>query len=211
MQIAARTLMTPAIATLILAAPAHAEQKTYPLSGFDSVRVSAAMNVVLKQGPYSVTVDEPDGDFSKAVIEVRGSTLVVTRKSQNGFTAKSLDYTVVVTAPNYAGISVSSASSVEGKDLKLKDVSVDISSGARATLRGGCSALELDVSSGGRFDGDMLECATATVDASSGGGADAFASRSAKGDASSGGHIVFHGKPANVDKDVSSGGAIRVF
>lgn len=194
----------------MIALPAHAETKTYRLSGFDEVRVSAAMNVVLKQGPYSVTVAEPGGDFSKALIEVRGSTLVVTRKPQIGHD-KSPDYTVVVTAPNYSGVSVSSASSVEGKDLKLKDVKVGLSSAGRATLRGSCGELELEVSSGSSFEGDMLKCASAKVDASSGAGAEAFASRSARGEASSGGRIVFHGKPAQVDKDVSSGGSVKLF
>ncbi len=85
----------------MIAPPGQAETKSTLLSGFDQVRVSAAMNVVLKQGPFSVTVAEPQGDFSKALVEVRGSTLVVTRKSQNGYTGKSPDYTVVVTAPTF--------------------------------------------------------------------------------------------------------------
>src|SRR5690606_17281263 len=62
---------------------------------------------------------------------------------------------------------------------------------------------------GADFDGEGLKCETASVDASSGGDADAFATLSANGEASSGGSVTFHGRPANSTQDTSSGGSGR--
>ncbi len=200
---------TLAVATAAaLASPAFAETRSYTLSGFDRVDVSAGVDVRLSQGPFSVKADERNGDFGKLILEVRGNTLRVSRKtdllSWNG-----PDYAVTVSAPTYVEVSVSSGAALEGHNLSLKDLEVGVSSGADVELSGSCAGLRVDISSGADFDGEGLRCETASVDASSGADADAFATRSANGDASSGADITFHGKPAAFTKDTSSGGSVR--
>lgn len=190
---------------------ASAETKSYNLSGFTEIQASAGVDVELRQGPFSVSVSEPNGKFDNLVLEVRGSRLIIGRKSTSwgwlGFSRS--DYTVTVSAPSIREISVSSGSDLEAAGLNLQALKVKVSSGADVELSGTCTSLDVEISSGADFDGENLRCETATVSASSGADVDAFATRSAQGRASSGADITFHGKPATFDKDTSSGGSVK--
>ena len=119
------------------------------------------------------------------------------------------DNTITVSAPDYQGVGASSGSDVDGQGLSLRNLSVHVSSGADVDLTGSCTDLRVDVSSGADFDGSKLQCQTASVGASSGADADAFATQTASGDASSGADITFHGRPASISKDTSSGGSVH--
>jgi hypothetical protein len=185
---------------------ASAETRAFTLSSFDKINASAAVKVIVRQGAYAISVEEPDGRFDNLRLEVRDGQLFVGRKGHAE--GRSPRYTVTVTMPSITAMDVSSAATMEAANLSLQAVAVDVSSGARATLSGSCTTLAVDVSSGARFDGDALRCETAAVDASSGGHAEAFASRTAVADASSGGHVTFHGQPAQITRDTSSGGSV---
>ena len=54
------------VTAAVVALPAFADSKTYGLSGFDRVDVSAGIDVTLSQGPFSIRADEPDGQFRQA-------------------------------------------------------------------------------------------------------------------------------------------------
>lgn len=193
---------------IALALPAFAETRTFNLNGFDSVSASAGVTVILKQGPFAISVDSPNGKFDQLKLEVHGSTLVAGRRNFSGWNGRGEPYTITVTAPAYRNVEASSGSRLEGERLRFADLGVGVSSGAHMELSGDCKAVTIDVSSGSHFSGEDLKCESASVDASSGAHADAFATASAKGDASSGAHITFHGKPASVSKDSSSGGSV---
>jgi hypothetical protein len=205
-------LLTAAAVAVVTAAlvalPAFADSKTYSLSGFDQVNVSAGIDVTFTQGPYSVRADEPNGNFERLIIETRGNTLRISRKN-NWLDWRGVDYAVTVSAPNLTAVDASSGSAFEGQNLSLRDLKVDVSSGANVEISGSCAGLRVDVSSGADFEGEALKCETASVDASSGADADAFASRSASGNASSGANVTFHGRPPEMTKDTSSGGSVR--
>jgi hypothetical protein len=205
-------LMTAAgvavVTAALVALPAFADSKTYNLSGFDRVDVSAGIDVTFTQGPYAVRADEPNGNFDRLIIEVRGKTLRIAREN-SWFNWRGVDYHVAVSAPALIGVDASSGSAFEGRNLSLRDLDVDVSSGADVELAGSCAGLRLDISSGARFEGEDLKCETASVDASSGANADAFAARNATGNASSGANVTFYGKPAELVKDTSSGGTVR--
>ena len=203
------TAAAVAVTTAVLVAlPAFADSKTYNLSGFDRVDVSAGIEVTFSQGPFSVKVDEPDGNFDRLIVEVRGNTLKIGRRN-NWLDWRGVDYSATVSAPNLTAIDASSGSAFEGHNLSLRDLKVDVSSGANVEVSGSCAGLRVDVSSGADFEGEAMKCETASVDASSGADADAFATRSASGNASSGGNVTFHGKPVEFIKDTSSGGSVR--
>lgn len=189
---------------------ASAETRNYgSLTGFNEISSSAGVNVVLKQGPYSVTAEERDGNFDKLVLETRGSKLVIGRKNEWFSFGGGPRYTVTVSAPDITAISASSGSDLDGKGISFRNLEVHISSGADVRLDGQCAELEVHVSSGADFKGEGLKCETARVSASSGAGAHAFATKVAKGDASSGGGVTFHGAPAQLEKHTSSGGSVR--
>jgi hypothetical protein len=200
-----------ALAGAAVIGPATAETRTFSLSNFERVNASAGTEVILRQGPFSVVAEERDGKFDRLRMEVRGDTLHVGRKNNwFWFDFDPPRYTVTITAPAYSGLDVSSGASVDGQNLSLQDLRVNLSSGASIDLSGTCAGLRLDISSGASFEGERLQCESARVDASSGASAEAFATRSAEADASSGASVTFHGKPAMFDKDTSSGGSARV-
>ena len=185
------------------------QSRDYALAGFSKVDASAGVSVILSQGPYAVHAQSTRGDLSNLKLEVHGDTLVVGRQQEWLNWGRKPQYTVTVSAPDYQGVGASSGSDVDGKALSLRNLSVHVSSGADVDLTGSCTDLHVDVSSGADFDGSKLQCQTASVGASSGADADAFATQTASGDASSGADITFHGRPASISKDTSSGGSVH--
>ena len=178
-------------------------------ANFTRIDVSAGVEAVVNQGPFDVKAEIKRGDnFDKLIVEVKGDTLHISRQMQL-FGGNGPEYRVMVAAPAYRAFDVSSGASLDGANLSLQDVDVSVSSGASASLGGSCAKLDVDVSSGARFDGEGLRCGSAKVDASSGASADAFATQEADGNASSGANVTFHGSPAQVHKDSSSGGSVR--
>ena len=198
-------------AVLALALPASAETRTFNLANFTEISASAGVDVVLRQGPFSVVAEERNGKFDKLKLDVQGSTLVISRETNKGWSnlfGSTPDYTVTVTAPDLTAISASSGADVDGDNFRFANLSVSVSSGADVELSGQCTNLTVSVSSGADFDGEGLRCETATVTASSGGDADVYASRSASGNASSGGDVTVHGGGA-ITKNTSSGGSVK--
>jgi hypothetical protein len=171
----------------------YAESQRHTYTGFEKVDVSAGVEVIASQGPFDVRAETTSGgNFDNLIVEARGNTLYVSRKSTM-FSWGGPHYRVTVSAPNYSSFGVSSGASLESGALQLV---------------GACASLDASVSSGGHFSGEGLKCETAEVNASSGGHAEAFATRTAEGNASSGAHVTFYGNPAQIQKDSSSGGSI---
>ncbi len=197
-----------AIATVgFIALPALAETKSYPLKNFSKIDASAGLSVVLKQGPYNVVVDHSKGQFDRVIVETKGDTLKLGRKS-GMFGNNNGKVLITVTAPDISAISISSGVSLESESFRFASLDVDVSSGGSVELKGSCTSLSAEVSSGASVDADDLKCESVTAQASSGGSIEAFASRSASGDASSGGSVEFKGNPAEFVKDTSSGGSV---
>jgi hypothetical protein len=206
----APTAIAAAIAVAAIL-PANAETRSFNLSGFDKISASAGTNVVIRQGPFSVQASQNDGKFDRLKLETQGSTLVIGRKETawSWFDWGGPSYTVTVSLPSLTELHASSGSDVDAGNLNLAALEVHVSSGADVQLSGQCATLNVHVSSGADFNGKNLRCESATVNASSGADADVFAAKVARGDASSGGNITFHGNPADFDKDTSSGGSVH--
>lgn len=184
----------------------YSSSQTY--TGFDKVDVSAGVEVVLAQGGFNVNAESPDGSsLDNLIVEVVGKTLRVSRK-QTMMNWGGPRYRVSVSAPAYSAFEASSGSTINGSGLQLADLDVDVSSGAQMHVSGACKTLRVGISSGASFDGEGLKCEAANIDASSGAHAEAFATRSADGNASSGASVTFHGNPASLEKDSSSGGSV---
>lgn len=187
----------------------YSESQRHAYANFSRVDVSAGIETVVNQGPFDVKAEARDGEsFDRLIVEVQGDTLRISRKSDM-FNWNGPHYRVTVSAPAYEGFGVSSGARLDGANLTLKGVRVNVSSGASATLSGACTTLDVNVSSGAHFDGEGLHCDSADIDASSGASADAFATQQADGSASSGASVTFHGQPAKFHEDSSSGGSVQ--
>ncbi len=189
---------------------AYADEQSFSITGFDEIDASAGVNVILKQGGYSIRADGSEKALERLRVEKRGDTLHIGRRSNGAFNwGSSGKVTVTVSAPDYQAVEASSGADVAGANLELTSIVVSVSSGADVELAGSCDDLTVSVSSGSDFDGEQLRCQTVTASASSGADANVWAARSVVGSASSGGDIDVHGQPASITRNTSSGGSIR--
>ncbi len=207
------------------------ETRDYALSGFDSIRASAGIDVVLTQaGTYAVRAEAPEGRLDSIVIEQSGRELTVSRRSEISWFGSMGRHVVNVSAPAFTWIEASggadvSAVSLQADMLTLKatggaDIDIDnarigvleasVAGGGDINIGGSCTSATLSASGGGSFDGEGFDCDTVTASASDGGDIDVGARVSASGSASAGGHVRFLGSPANVTADESSGGDVSV-
>jgi len=99
--------------------PALASNRSFSFTGFDKIEASNHVNVVLKQGPFSIQASEPQGRFEELILEVRGSTLVASRRSTQTtwflWNPDRPSYTITVTAPAYSAIEVSNHAGLRGE------------------------------------------------------------------------------------------------
>lgn len=231
-----RALTALATISIILAPAALAESKTFSASSFDQVEVNGVMDVVYKSGnDTKVVVETPSGDFSDAVIENDGDTLIITRKSvqkkssffswgnsidvsKDGETVKVNGkrvprYTVYVTGPDLDGVKVSQSSTFNSQTINSSDFSIGVSSSAKAKVAGSAGTARISASSSGDVDASKLEAKTLTISASSSGDADGLVTGTGETDvqASSSGDVTVRSNGASSFKaQASSGGSVEL-
>ncbi len=199
------------LASQLLPATAQQAAKAFNFTGFTSISASSSADVVLKQGPFSISAVSSDGKFDDLLLEMRGDKLVVGRQNSSHWfgMGNRRHYTVTVTAPSIAALTASSSADIVAAAYTFKDLAISVNSSGNIKVAGTCGHLEVDVSSSGDFVGKDLRCETASVDASSSGDADVYAAKSARGSASSSGDIRFYGNPPQIEKHTSSSGSVK--
>jgi Putative auto-transporter adhesin, head GIN domain len=186
--------------------------RAYNLTGFDSINASGGVNVVLKQGPFSISAEGPQERIDHLIIETSGSMLTIRHETgiNFGWFGWSQDEIVTVNAPAYSSIKASGGVDIDGNNLQFNDLAVNISGGVDLNLSGACKSLTVDASGGADFGTPDLKCENATVTASGGADVDVSVTGAAKGHASGGGDVRFHGSPATFEKEESGGGDVSV-
>ncbi len=209
------------------------DKETRNLSSFDELSVSAGIKATLvKSSTNKIEIEVEGIELDKVITEVDGDRLEVKIKSNwFGSWGRNRKVEVVISyseALNY--ISVSSGASLNSEEVvrtaskldinsssgaysKLRidgsEISVDVSSGASIHLQGSTSDLDVDVSSGSTFKGYDLKAESVTVEVSSGGSAQVYASKSLNADVSSGGSVRYKGNPSQTNIDQNSGGSVK--
>lgn len=229
------SIRTLAIAStsLLLTLGAHAETRTFDVSGFSALDVSSGLDVTFSTGEaFSVTAEHDYDNWDKLKIDVRGDTLYLSRKSTNwGWgNSRKLKFAITVTAPELNRVESSSGSDVvgsgltgelvvlkssSGSDLIVTNVSATnvkaySSSGSDLDISGTCVELNANSSSGSDLDASDLKCRDVYADASSGSDIEAYATELAYGDASSGADVNIYGGASNIETDKSSGGSVKI-
>lgn len=227
-----RSILCAAMAATILTTAAHAETRSYDVSSFTGIDVSAGLNVTFTTGgPQSITVENTKGDFSDISVEVKGDTLMLKRKKKNwGWGKKRLRYNITVSAPVLSDIEASSGSDITGSGLSGIEVSIDTSSGADATVTnvdavtvyldsssgsdlnvsGKCTTVRAESSSGSDIEAGDLVCQSGRAEASSGSDITIHTTERVSADVSSGADVNVRGGPTEVDTDKSSGGSVNI-
>ncbi|RYY95501.1 MAG: DUF2807 domain-containing protein [Alphaproteobacteria bacterium] len=207
------------------------ESRTFSLTGFDAIDASGGVNLVLKQGPYSIRAEGPKSKLDKLVVEQQGSTLLVRREpmGMSWFGVSTPDL-VTVTAPGYTAIHATGGADVEASGLtqpaltlrtsggadfdatsfRIDQLNIESSGGSDVRISGACKSATISASGGADVEGKSFACETATVTASAGSDVEINASIQATGDASSGADIRFFGAPATFNKTESSGGDVEL-
>lgn len=194
---------------------------------FTGLRVSAGIDVYLKQGNKEAITVEADENLHEYIItEVKSGVLNVYTEANIREAERTRVY---VTMKDITSVKTSSAGDVVGEtpvksdrielsassagDIKLevyaKDIEVDISSSGDMTLSGETDKLEADLSSAGDLNGYDLKTKEADVSVSSAGDADINVSERITARASSAGDINYKGDPKFVDAHSSSAGGIH--
>jgi hypothetical protein len=183
------------------AAAAHADNRSFPVTGFDRITVEGSANVIVATGkPVAVAASGSQKALDRLDIQVRGSTLVIGTKKGSGWGWNN-DGKVVVTVavPMINTLAVSGSadidvdriktasfdSSVSGSgNLRVASVESDtvrssVSGSGDIKVSGRCGALRVDVAGSGNIDAAALRCTTLNASVAGSGNLDAFATQTA--------------------------------
>ncbi|MFZ4381897.1 MAG: head GIN domain-containing protein [Sandarakinorhabdus sp.] len=175
-----RTALLFALAATV-AAPALAEQRRFPLTGFDRIAVAGSDNVTVRQGSFAVVADGAASDLDKLDIRQEAGVLKIGRK--NGLSWRGKDVQVTVALPALHGLVVAGSADVTADrgggdrfDLKIsgsgnatlanldtKTANIGISGSGDVVVAGRCGALNLSVAGSGKADASALRCTNATI------------------------------------------------
>ena len=213
-----------ATAGLMISTAAHADSKTYELTGFDKIDISTGLDAVVKQGDsFSVTatsgsaqaLDNLQLDVKDGVLVARFDQSFLDFIISGGLVGMLLSsgnaLTIEVTMPAIAAIDASSGADIRAQGLTSDHLSLNASSGADIEIGDAkLGAVEINASSGA--DIDIAGTAeSVAAEASSGAGIDAesLVATSATAGASSGASISVHAT-ASLRAEASSGGDVDV-
>ena len=194
---------------------------------FSGIRVSAGIDVYLKQGDKeSITVEADENLQEYIKTEINGDILNISSDANIRDAEKE---NVYVTIRDLKSLKTSSAGNITGQmpfkadelelsassagDIKLevsaKSIKADISSSGNITIDGTADKLEADLSSAGDLNAYELSVREADVSVSSAGDADINVSEKLTARASSAGDINYRGNPKYIDSHSSSAGGIH--
>ena len=232
-----RSLLMISGAFLITASAAFAETRTYDMTGFEEVEVSAGVTVKVAVGEdFSVVGEATRGDINNLDIIQLDDRLMISRESDGqvwgliGLFRPDDQFVVTVTMPELTEVESTSGSSVDVigatnalekvattsgstlsiSDGSLGDVYLEATSGASLTVSGTCDTVRAAASSGAALSAKGLTCAIADVDASSGASLTVYADTTAKAKASTGASLSLYGGAEMTEQSVSSGASISV-
>jgi hypothetical protein len=204
-------LLGLAAATAMVAMTAAADEKPVAIGPFSGIEAAAGMSVTVTPGAPSATLVGDPRFFDRVIVDMRGDTLRITRKTQMGWGFSWRDQvTVRVTGPaDLKRLAASSGAELTAESLAGGDVDLEASSGAELIVGGSCGTVRADGSSGADLDARRLKCKDANARASSGADVDVYADKTARANASSGADVTVYGPGTLVEKSSSSGGGVR--
>jgi len=214
--------------TLLAAAPAFAETRTYDFRNFKNIDISAGYEVIFTQSNQTSVTIESD-NFNRITAKQTGDTIKIGRPENTNIRGRVHDI-VRISAPDLeraelnAGVKFSvDGLQVDNLDLDInagveadfrrvnaRSIRLDANAGVEVKLDGGCEALSIDASAGVEVDASGLRCKSAEVDAGVGASVRVHAVERIVADAGMGASIRVAGSPKDVQKHASLGGSVSV-
>ncbi|MBZ9652143.1 head GIN domain-containing protein [Psychroflexus montanilacus] len=179
----------------------NSEENKVEIKGTERDKV----NIEVKKGELQLSL--PVGQiFSEAEILVTVYTKEVEElKVRNG---SEVEFISVVEQDNISLIA--SEGSYIGGELKLNNLSAKSVTGASVSLIGSATTTNIEVKTGGSYDGDDLISETTSVSISYGGEATVHATDTCNANVTAGGSIEIHGNPSTLSQKTKLGGSIEV-
>lgn len=180
--------------------------ETRTVAEFTEVSAGGGIQLELATGPQQVVVTAQPNIADIATTEVSGSRLTVDTTS--GYVSPQ-GLVVKVTTPRVTGIELSGGASATGAVGTAQDLAFNLSGGARASLSGSASSVNLEASGGALPDLGELQATNATIDLSGGVVASLRVSGSLTGSASGGVVLTLTTQPATSNVETSGGAVVR--
>lgn len=195
------------------ASPGHVEvgsgdvvSRTRTVADFTEVEAGGGIQVELASGPRRVVVTAQPNIVDITTTEVAGSRLTIDTTS--GFVSPD-GLVVKVTTPRLTAVELSGGASASGSVGHAGRLSVRMSGGARSTVSGSTTGLDLQASGGAIPALGDLRATDATVDLSGGVVATLDVSGSIRGSTSGGVVLTLVRKPAHTAVETSGGAVVR--
>lgn len=204
------------------------KSETRKVDSFSGISVSQGIEVNLKKGDReSVRVEVRGTDPANVLTEVSGAYLKIHMRS--GRYRDGVHAVVYVTYVNLRKIHASSAGNVfvdgtiKTSDLELsassagkveatvdvQNLEVSASTAGEVEVEGRAVRLMADAATAGEVDADDLEAQVVEAEASSGGTARVYATKSIRAEASTGGIVRYRGNPDRQHNSSRTGGTVR--
>jgi hypothetical protein len=215
------------LSALVLCAALTAQTKQdRPVSGFNAIKVSSAIKVILTMGDQeSLTFEAEDDVLPKLKSEVRNGELHLFTE---GNTNTKKDMKAYVTARQLQGVEVTGAASLKLTNnlqgdkfsmessgagniemaIKVNELDCDITGAANIELKGEAARIMLDLSGASDFSASKLTSENVKIKATGASKAQVSASKTLKVNATGASKVIYSGAPK--DKDIFTSGAASV-
>ena len=197
------------------------------VSGFDSVNLSGAGDVIITQGEgESLTIETDDNIMEYITSEVRGGTLYLGTEELTNVMATRLVFTLGVdelTAVDVSGsgsikaasietdsleLGISGSGSVDVDSLTADELNVRISGSGDVRLAGETPEQDIDISGSGQYEAGDLLSESVVVSISGSGEATIWTTGSLDADVSGSGMVNYYGTPT-VNSSTSGSGEVN--
>lgn len=196
---------------------------------FNSIEVSGALVVKLRQGDPAVEVEANKDVQDRIITEVSGSTLKVYRKSGDWQRHRNNDnITVYITVKDLKALSVSGASNIKTEtelsgntlaveasgasnltlQLRYSTLALEASGATKLVAKGSTNTLAVEATGASNLALHDLKAATAAVEASGASSIKVQATESLAAEASGASSVRYTGNPKKVAKDESGASSI---
>lgn len=199
-----------------------------PGSNFTKVKVSTGLFVEIKTGADESKIEVKGTERNKVNVEFKDDELQLSLPIGQVFSEAELLVTVYTKELEElkarSGSEVEFISKVEqkkisliasegsyiGGHLEVNSLSAKSITGASISLLGFAKNSDLEVKTGGSYDGDDFICETTNISVSYGGEATVHASETCEASVTAGGSIEIYGNPSSIKQRTKLGGNIKV-